>query len=86
MEVQISVGVQELWMKAVNERDGFLNLPFQNHLPDLYPLIQRVQIHTGLNAWLHPELLSSLLKTLCETQTSVKLRESFFHHKYVCMM
>lgn len=82
MKVQISVGVQEFWMKTVNERDSFLNLPFQDHLPDLYSLIQRVQIHTGLNAWLHPELLCSLLKTFCKTQTPINLVVIILLHKW----
>lgn len=69
VKVEVSIGVKELGVKAVNESNGFLDLTFQNHFPDLYPLIKRVQIHIRLNPGFHTELLCSLFKSLCGTET-----------------
>lgn len=40
MEVEIAVCVQQLWVEAVNERNGLLNLAFQYHLADFDSLIK----------------------------------------------
>lgn len=69
VKVEVSIGVKELGVKAVNESYSFLDLTFQNHFPDLYPLIKRVQIHIRLNPGFHTELLCSLFKSLCGIET-----------------
>lgn len=65
VKVEVSIGVKELWVEAVNESNCFLDLTFQNHFSDTYPVIQRIQIHVWFNSRLHPKLFCSLFKALC---------------------
>lgn len=69
VKVEISIGIKELWVEAVNESNCFLDLTFQNHFPDLYPVIQRIQIHVRFNPRLHTKLLCRFFKALCEAKT-----------------
>lgn len=64
VKIQVSVGIEQLWMQAVDERDGLLYLSLQNHLSDLYPLVQCVQVHAWLDPRFHPKLLCCLFESL----------------------
>lgn len=65
VEVEVTVGVQQLWVQAVDQRDGILDLPLQDLLSDLNPLVEGVQVHAGLYSGLHLELLRRVLEALC---------------------
>ncbi|TNN40691.1 hypothetical protein EYF80_049132 [Liparis tanakae] len=39
VEVEVPVGIQQLWVQAVDQRDAILDLSLQDHLSDLNPLV-----------------------------------------------
>lgn len=78
MEVEVPVGVQQFWVQTVDQRNSILDLPLQDHLPDLNSFIEGVQIHAGLNSRLHPEFLCSLLEALCQAGKLLFMCTSIF--------
>lgn len=64
VKIQVSISIQQLWMQAVNECNSPLYLSLEDHLPNLYPLVQSVQVHARLNPRLHPKLLCCFFESL----------------------
>lgn len=64
VKVQIAIVVQQLRVQLVDEMRRLLNETVLDRLPDLYPVVERVEIDRRCDAGLGLELFRRLLKTL----------------------